>query len=140
MKTVGYVQVKYTATSCRGTAWPHRYIGKICPVVEFFTDGSILVKNDQHNELVTIEPHDIDKTFRCRIQNDIILPYDFNAAETIDYIDCIKARPAGYNERLKNIIIVQSLWWGRFNDSVLWGDRNKKRRTQKSYRQLIPGI
>lgn len=138
MKTVGFVQVKYGATSCRGTAFPERYKGQICPVVEFFTDYSVLVKNEQHNELVTIESHDIYKLFRCRVQNDIIIPHNYSAAETIDYIERVKARPGGYNEKLKNIIINQSLWWGSFNDSILWVNTTKRRK--KSYWHLISNI
>lgn len=117
---VGFVDIKKDATTCRGAISPHEFIGKMCPVIEFGADKSVLVLNPKGTALAMFDKQDIYRNFKCGYVNGVVTPPNLDGMEKMMYVAKAKNRKGGYNELLRNIVIQASLSKGEFNDSILW--------------------
>ncbi len=120
MEIVGFVYIKNTATTCRGAKNPSEFIGQSCPVLEFNSDGDVLVLNPQSTAMAMFDKQDVVTSFECRIKDNIVCPPNLNIIEQMLYIDKCRNRKGGYNKTVMLMVIEASLIKGKFHDSFLW--------------------
>ncbi len=108
MELVGYCTIKKGATTGRGDKLD-TFIGKDVRVMEFASDGGVLVVNSEATALATFDKEDIFRKFECRESGGCITPPEMNIAEQIIYsLKCI-GRKGGYPPVLREMVIQASL-------------------------------
>lgn len=120
MNIVGFVDIKRDATTCKGTETPDEFIGKTCPVMEFDTEGGVLVLNPKGTALAMFDKQDIYRSFKCGYTGGVVTPHDLDMMEQMMYVAKAQSRKGGYNNLLSNMVIQASLMKGEFHDSILW--------------------
>ena len=116
---VGFCTISKNATSCRGAENPSEFTGKDCAVVEF-SNGDVLVLNPQGTALAMFEQKDVYRKFKCGYVNNVVTPPNLDLIGQMAYVGKCMTRKGGYNNILKNMVIVASLQKGEFYDSFLW--------------------
>lgn len=120
MNYVGFVEIDKNATTCHGAKNPGDFIGKICAVLEFDSDGGALVVNPQQNAAAMFEKQDIRRKFECIVSGNTICPPNQSEYETLMYVSKCATRKGGYNNILANMVVHLSLMKGKFTDDFLW--------------------
>lgn len=117
---VGFAHINENAATCKGAKNPNEFISKICPVIEFDSDGGVLVLNPQSTALAMFEKKDIYRSFECGYSSNVVCPPNLNILETMLYVQKVISRKGTYNNLLKNMVIEASLRKGEFSDSFLF--------------------
>lgn len=121
-ETVGYALIKKSTTT--GTGAPANKIknfeDKYCRVMEFADDGGALVLNPSGDMLCMFDACDIVCKFTCTVLNDVIIPPNFDGLDRLQYYTKAVNRKGGYNDILKNMVIVASCAKNTFTDTFLW--------------------
>lgn len=120
MDIVGFVHISNKATTCKGAENPNEFIGKVCAVMEFGFDDSVLVLNPQKTALAMFDKGDVYRSFKCSYSNGIVCPVSENPIEQMLYVSKCLTRKGGYNHILMNMVIQASLMKGKFYDAFLW--------------------
>ena len=121
MEIQGYAQISKNATSGIGAVDSKLFTEDIyCRVIEFDSDGGVLVIDREANGLMTFDKKDVVSSFKCSIAADVICPPDLNLIDSMIYMHKCHNRKGGYNYQLKVMVILASLHKGKFEDSMLW--------------------
>ncbi|MDQ5928969.1 MAG: hypothetical protein QG594_747 [Bacteroidota bacterium] len=117
---IGFCYINENATTCKGAVRPAEFIGKRCPVMEFASDGGVLVLNPEGTALAMFDKQDVKCSFRCAYEDGVVIPPDLNFLDRIAYMQKAKSRKGGYNKIVTTLVIEASLIRGEFTDSLLW--------------------
>jgi len=121
MDIVGFVDIKFNATTCKGAINPNEFIGKTCPVMEFGHDDCVLVLNPKGTALAMFDKEDVTRKFKCSgLVSGVVCPPNMNDFEKLMYVSKCQSRKGGYNNLLMNMVIQASLIKGEFTDTFLW--------------------
>ncbi len=122
MDIVGFADINRNATTCKGAKNPNEFIGKTCRVMEFDSDGGVLVLNPQGTALAMFNKEDVYRSFKCKMQGGVVCPPsdNDNIFEDMAYVAKCMARKGGYNDLVCRMVIEASLMKGKFHDSFLW--------------------
>lgn len=121
MEIVGFCRIDPNATSCNGAKNPSEFIGKICKVMEFNSEGDVLVLNPELTALAMFDKKDIAQSFECSVSGgQYICPPKLDHIAQMLYVSKCMSRKGGYNDVLANMVIGASLLKGEFTDSFLW--------------------
>jgi hypothetical protein len=121
MDIVGFVDIKSTATTCKGAINPNEFIGKTCAVMEFGYNDSVLVLNPKGTALAMFDKEDIGRKFKCSgLVSGVVCPPNMNEFEKLIYVSKALGRKGGYNNLVMNMVIQASLMKGEFTDNFLW--------------------
>lgn len=119
MNIVGYCEINKDATTGNGLNL-ESFIGKTCRVIEFSSNGGVLVVNHHGTGLAMFDKEDIGRKFECEEMGEYIFAPGMNEMTKMCYMAKVSARKGGWAPILKQMIILHSLHKGQFNDSVLW--------------------
>lgn len=119
MEVTGYCTISRTATTGRGDKL-ETFIGKDCRVMEFASDGGVLVVNSEATALASFDKKDVYRKFECKVNGDVICPSDSDLVAQIVYVGKVHMRKGGYNKLLRNMVIQASLMKGKFTDDFLF--------------------
>ena len=120
MDLVGYALIKKDATTGISNLPIDKFTTQPVRVMEFCSDGGVLVVNAAATGLATFDKCDVVRSFKCSIQGYVICPPDLNLVEQMFYVGKALTRKGGYNEMVGHLVIGASLHKGEFNDNVLW--------------------
>jgi hypothetical protein len=129
---VGYCTIKPNATSGIGVDL-QSFIGKDCRVMEFASDGGVLVLNREATAMAMFDKADVKTSFKCSPLGDVLCPSGLNFIEQTLYANKVLMRKGGYNNLLKNMVIGASLSRGVFTDDFLFSverEENQRRKMQ----------
>lgn len=96
-------------------------------VMEFARDGSVLVVNAEATGLASFEPEDVLQKFECTEVGHVICPPGLDPVGQMMYSGRCLTRKGGYNQLLRNMVVVASLKKGTFTDGFLWAVENEER-------------
>lgn len=121
MRTVGYALIKKDATTGISAIPIEKFKGEIVRVIEFAEDGGVLVVDREAIGIAIFDKCDVQSSFKC-IEGpfSIIIDSNLNRSQQIAYAAKCMNRKGGYNEILKQMVIVASIHKGQFNDSFIW--------------------
>jgi hypothetical protein len=117
---VGFAHINKNATTCRGAKNPNEFLGKVCCVMEFGVDDSVLVLNPEGTALAMFDKEDVYRSFKCGYLSGVVTPPDLDMLGQTMYVVKAQTRKGGYNSLLRNMVIEACLAKGKFNDSFLW--------------------
>ncbi len=119
MDVVGYCTINKNATTGKGTNL-QSFTGKDCRVMEFDTDGGVLVINSEATEMAMFDKQDVYRKFNCKVCGDVICPPELSLIEQMMYVSKVTMRKGGYNTLLKHMVIEVSLMKGKVTDDFLF--------------------
>ena len=119
MEVVGYCAIKKDATTGVGDKM-ETFLGQTCRVMEFASDGGVMVMNREATAIATFDKQDLHSKFECSVENDVVCPPNLEFVEKMMYVSKVMTRKGGYHPLLKQMVIEASLHKGRFNDNLLW--------------------
>lgn len=117
---VGYAHIDRNATTCSGAKNPSEFIGKVCRVMEFGIDDSVMVFNPEATALAMFDKKDVYRSFKCGYSSGVVTPPDLDILNQMMYVSKTTLRKGGYNTLVRNMVIEASLMKGKFHDSFLW--------------------
>lgn len=120
MDVSGYCEIKSRIHDISVVKNPYKFIRKICRVMEFADDGGALAIDDEATEMAMFEACDINRSFKCMLLGEYIMPPDLNFAQQIVYMNKCRTRKGGYDATVRQMVILASLHKGEFCDSFLW--------------------
>lgn len=105
--------------------------GKICQIQEISDDGSMLVLNETGTALGMFEKDEILNHFLCDLSySGFVLPPKLGFLNKMLYVNKLTQRKGGYNNLLKQMVIVSSLHKGEYNDNFLFQIENAENAEQ----------
>lgn len=119
-EVVGYCTIRKNATTCAGTNHPEKYIGKDCRVMEFASDGRVLVLDREATGLAMFDKEDVLRKFECRELGEFIFPPELNVIEQHVHMARLTERKGGWSHILKGMVIQYGLMKGKYNDDFLF--------------------
>lgn len=119
MEVVGYCNIKKDAKTGNGASL-EKFIGKTVRVMEFASDGGVLVVSNDAQGLAMFDKEDVTHKFECQEQGEYITPPGLDMIAQLVYITKVQTRKGGWAPILKQMIILHSLHKGQFTDTVLW--------------------
>ena len=130
---VGYAVIKKDATTgvspvpISNFTTPHGV-----RVLEFATDGGVLVVDAEGSGLCMFDKCDVITSFKCSVENDVIIPPDItDFMQKMLYVTKVNMRKGGYSNILKRMVIAASLHKGEFNDSFLWAKEKEEQQRRE---------
>ncbi len=120
MELVGYCTIKKEATTGRSAISMDNFLGKDVRVMEFASDGGVMVVDSQAKGIAMFDKQDVYRSFECRELGDIVMPANLNTIEQFEYSARCMSRKGGYNRLLRNMVVEASLMRGKFTDAFLW--------------------
>lgn len=120
MNIVGFCDIKNQATTCISAIDHKEFIGKTCSVIEFASDGGVLVLNQKGTGLAMFDKEDVYRSFKCTYISHVVMPPDLNELDQAIYMHKVMSRKGGYSPILANMVIQASLMKGEFTDNFLW--------------------
>lgn len=131
MDLKGYCTIKPGAqpTHCMGQ--PKDYYEVPLRVLDWGVDGSALVVTPAGNQMGDFPPEAIARSFRCTEVGHVLCPPDLDPVARMVYVSRCMGRKGGYNQTLRNMVVVASLQKGVFTDSFLWTVENEESRHRK---------
>lgn len=120
MELQGFCTIKKGALTCAGTDHPEWFVGKDCVVMEFDSDGGVLVIDFNGRGMASFDKEDVYRKFECQMMADVICPPKLNTIDKLLYCSKVHARKGGYNHILKDMVIQASLFKGEFHDDFLF--------------------
>jgi len=125
MELVGYCEIKKDASTGMGNSAPiDDFLGKTLRVMEFDSEGGVLVMNSAATSLCMFDACDVRRSFKCSAVGEHLTPPGLNMIEQTIYIAKLMNRKGGFNQLLKNMLIQASLMKGTFSDSFLFSMEN----------------
>lgn len=128
MEIQGYCRIKKTATTGRGAKDYAPFLGETLRVMEFASDGGVMVGvmvvNAEGTALASFDKVDVERWFSCKAVGDVLVPPDLGFADQLLYYHKVTGRKGGYNRILKQMVIEASLHKGRLNDNLLFSLEN----------------
>lgn len=119
MDTVGYCTIKSDATT--GISPDVKsFLGRDCRVIEFTSDGGVLVLNNEATAIGMFDKEDVIRQFKCKTIGDVIIPPDLDLVDGIIYVGKVTSRKGGYVPLLRNMVIEASLMKGVLTDGFLF--------------------
>lgn len=119
MDIQGYATIKRDAKTGVGPNI-QTFLGQDVRVMEFASDGGVLVVNREATAAAMFDKEDVYRSFKCTVSGDVICPPGINLVEQMLYMGKVMQRKGGYNPLLKAMVIQASLAKGQFHDSFLW--------------------
>ena len=120
MQPVGYCLIKKEAKTGKGMNI-QSFLGQRVRVMEFSKhDGSVLVLNSEANAMCMFDKEDVLEKFECTFFGEYILPANLNFTEQIIYVTKLTTRKGGWHLILKQMIILNSLRKGKYNDDFIF--------------------
>lgn len=123
MELQGYAIIKSSAKTV-SNAPTESFIGYPVRVLEFASDGAVLVTNSEASGLAMFDASDIHSQFKCNEFADYLIPSDCNSMlDKMNYMLSIQAIPENKLGRrdmhmIRKLIVIQSLSKGKFDDSL----------------------
>ena len=90
-----------------------------CRALEINEHGALLIANDALS-VGTVDAEDIRRSVRLEIFNGVACPPDLDTVAKMAYALKATSRKGGYNDLVRQMIIMASLHKGEFCDSLLW--------------------
>ena len=119
MDVVGYCLIKKDATT--GAAKNiDKFIGHRVRVMEFASDGGVLVISSDASEMAMFDACDVLRKFECTDDGNFIMPPKLDIICQMAYRVKAMSRKGGYVPLLREMVIQASLHKGEFNDGFLW--------------------
>lgn len=117
----GFAFINPNATTIMGTEEESTFKGLIVRVIEFSEhDGSALCINSKGSSLAMIDKKDLLMSFRCEVFNGVICKPGLDTLEKLAYAGKVMSRKGGYDEVVRDLVIVSSLHKGGVCDSFLF--------------------
>jgi hypothetical protein len=120
MEIVGYAQIKKDAKTGISAIPLEKFFGYPCRVLEFASDGGVMVVDSGATGIATFDKCDILSSFKCSIFGNVICPPDLDLMGKMAYSAKCMGRKTGYNDLLLRMVIHLSLFKNKFDDSILW--------------------
>jgi hypothetical protein len=117
---VGYCQIKSGAKSGKPETEYDFTKAIFLRVMEFDSEGGVLVINPEATELAMFDVVDVKCSFKCEVYMGCILPPDLDIMQKMLYANKLMGRKGGYNLIIKNMVIMTSLHKGRYSDGFLF--------------------
>lgn len=115
----GYCTIKKDATT--GVAQNlHKFLGKDLRVMEFASDGGVLVLDRESTGLAMFDKEDVLRKFECRELGEFIFPPELNVIEQHVHMARLTGRKGGWSPILKQMVIARSLMNSKYNDDFLF--------------------
>lgn len=117
---VGFAMISQNANAVSSISMDN-FRGKNVRVLEFerHGDGALVVDNDSKG-LAMFEKKDIVSSFKCSFFDNVVCPPGLNPLQQSAYSFLVKSRVGGYNNLLREMVIMASLHKRKFNDLMLW--------------------
>ena len=121
MNVIGYAIIKKDAKTGTTAGVLDNFLGKIVRVIEFAIDGGCLCIDRQATGLATFDKCDIKSYFKCSVYGgQYICPPGKSILEDMAYATKCSLRKGGYDNIVREMVIMSSLHRGEFNDDFLW--------------------
>jgi hypothetical protein len=124
MDVVGYCIINRNAKTGMGMEIESFLNNEPVRVIEFATDGGVLVINRSATGIATFDKEDIVASFKCTVCNDVICPPNYDILKQMEYATVATMRKGGYGPIVKRMVIAASLHRREFCDSILWAKQN----------------
>ena len=126
-KKKGYCTISPKATTgkCILPEMLPLFLGKICRVEEFDSQGGVLCLNENGSALGMFDKIDVINSFECDFQGNYILPPNLGFFERMTYFMKLSTRIGGYNNIVRDMVIVNSLGKGEYNDDFIFAKQNQ---------------
>ena len=98
----------------------HLFQGKVCRVVEFTSEGDVLVISPCGTRMGDFARMNVRRSFRCHVEGMVICPPDQDLVQRMLYVGRAMARKGGYCDTIRRMVITASIAKGRFTDGFLW--------------------
>lgn len=134
MDIVGYCTIKSNATTGIGVDL-QSFIGKDCRVMEFDSEGGVLALNREATAMAMFNKADIQRSFKCAVLGDVLTPPGLHFIEQTIYANKVLMRKGGYNNLLKNMVIVASLSREVLTDDFLFSVEREENQRKKMQTQ-----
>lgn len=104
------------------------FLGKICQIQDLNDDGDILALNETGTALGMFEKHEIINYFLCDCSSmqGVILPPNLEFFDKMQYYNKLTSRKGGYNNIIKQMVIIASLHKGQYTDAFLFQKENEE--------------
>jgi hypothetical protein len=119
MDVVGYAIIREGADAISPIPLEKFYKNRV-RVMEFATDGGVLVIDNYASGLAMFDKKDVISSFRCEPFMGVICPPNLTMGEKFEYYARCMNRQGGYNSIVREMVIAVSLHRGEFSDSLLW--------------------
>lgn len=119
MDIVGYCIIRKGAKTGNGASL-EKFIGETVRVMEFCSDGGVMVLSRDAQTLATFDKEDVQCKFECKENAGYIFPPDMDIIAQLVYMTKVQTRKGGLVPILKEMIILNSLHKGVFTDNLLW--------------------
>jgi hypothetical protein len=136
---VGYCTIKKDADGQSAISMDH-FRGQDVRVMEFASDGGVLVINSEATGVAMFDKEHISRKFECGLAADVVTPPGLNLVEQTLYVGKVLSRKGGYNLILKNMVIQASLAKGKFNDGFLFAVQEQEAATERSRKDKMQSI
>ena len=121
MELQGYCMIKDTADFTKAMGESKDWVGKPIRCLEINeSTGAVLAIDGSGTQMGSFDFEDLQSHFRCQTQGDVLMPSNLKGPECFLYFTAVMSRNGGYNELLRNMVIMSSLHKRKFNDHVLW--------------------
>lgn len=120
MNFAGYAHIKKDAKTGVSAIPMDEFLDKICRVMEFGFDGSVMVVNAKGTGIGLFDKEDIFRKFECTFYGEYICPPNMEFIEQMAYVSKLHLRKGGYAPILRSMVIQASLATGKFHDNFLW--------------------
>lgn len=119
MNSQGFCLIRKDATTGVGLNLETFY-GQTCRVMEFASDGSVLVVNNEGTAAAMFDAIDVVHSFKCGFVGNVLTPPYLKQIEQFAYASKVLSRKGGYNDLLLNMVITASINKNEFNDNFLF--------------------
>lgn len=129
----GFCTINPNATTGKGILpeFMDKFLGQICKVMEFDSEGGVLVLAVDGSALGMFDKEDVLNSFECDMQGDVILPPNLNTFEQMAYYTKLTMRLGGYGPMVRSMVIVGSLHKGVYTDGFLFQKQNEQEAQSK---------
>lgn len=125
----GFCTINPNATTGKGILpeFMDKFLGQICKVMEFDSEGGALVLAVDGSALGMFESKDLLNKFECDVEGYVILPPNLNFYEKMLYLEKLTMRKGGYSPIIGKMVIVASLHKGHYEDKFLFQLQNEQK-------------
>jgi len=121
MDTVGYAMIRKSPTSRVWGISADKFTDGPVRVLEFASDGGVLVLDSAATGLCMFDKEDVLQSFRCVVHGgQYICPPYVGFVEQMIYVGRCVNRKGGYGSIIKQIVVLNSLRKGEFDDGLIW--------------------
>ncbi len=133
MEVVGYCMIKKGATPDTGEKHAESFQrAHYLRVMEFTPEGDAFCINPEGDALAVFEKKDVIHRFECALAGEVICPPGLDLMEQMAYSSKIIMRKGGYNNTLRQMVILNSLKSGKVNDDFLFAVESQEQAREQS--------